>query len=248
MEHFKPTFLYIKRHVITRMLYFGKTVKNPEKYKGLGVYWKRIISKHGGEIETLWYCLFLDQESCSEFALLFSKINDIANSNDWANLIDENGLDGALVGHPSFVTDHALVSEKLSKASKLMWGDPEFKERMSVLHKERWTEEEKLKRSNLMKEKWKDEKYRNNHSKKMKGKIGSKKLKGIPKTDEHNKKNSEALKGKKKSKEHVENLRLSASIRRICRLSDRKEMSIPAFTRWMNSLVKFKPKVVDNFE
>lgn len=37
---FEPTYLYIKQHSITGKLYFGKTVKNPEKYNGSGSPWR----------------------------------------------------------------------------------------------------------------------------------------------------------------------------------------------------------------
>lgn len=55
----------------------------------------RHIEKHGTEhVETLWYCLFLDKESCTEFALKFSDQQNIVESEDWLNLKPENGLDG----------------------------------------------------------------------------------------------------------------------------------------------------------
>ena len=240
MQSFKPTFLYIKRHIVTGLLYFGKTVKNPNKYKGSGIYWKRHLQKHGSHVETLWYCLFLDAQTCSEFALLFSKNNNIVESSEWANLIDENGLDGALVGHPSFITDYTEVSKKMSAAAKQMWSDPDFKEKMRQVHRERWTDEEKLRNSEMMKAKWTEER-KLKHSMSMKGRPGTKKLKGIPKTAEHNRKNSEALKGKPKTEEHRKNQSESIKLRKVCRLLDRKVMSVTHFTRWLNSLVKLQP-------
>lgn len=90
-----PTFLYIKKHSVTGLLYFGKTTKDPEKYSGSGKHWLSHIKKHGKEhIITLWYCLFLDKESLTSFAINFSKQNNIVKSNLWANLTEENGLDG----------------------------------------------------------------------------------------------------------------------------------------------------------
>lgn len=92
---FKPTFLYIKQHRETKLLYFGKTVSDPEKYLGSGVYWSKHILKYGKDkVENIWYCLFLDEESLLAFANDFSVRNCIAESSDWANLIHENGLDG----------------------------------------------------------------------------------------------------------------------------------------------------------
>lgn len=242
MQNFKPTFLYIKRHITTGLLYFGKTTKNPEKYRGSGVYWKRTLAKYGSDVETLWYSLFLDQDSCTEFALLFSRINSIVENPAWANLINENGLDGAPVGHPSFITDYTIVSQKLSTASIKMWSDETFKLKMSEIHKELWTDERKEKNSQMMKLQWTEER-KQKHSKAMLGRTGSKKLKGIPKSEEHNQKNSAALKGKAKSEEHKQKLKEAHSLRKVCRLSDRKVMSVTHFTRWLNSIVDLQPTV-----
>lgn len=90
---FKPTFLYIKQHTITGKLYFGKTIKNPEKYLGSGSYWCKHIKKHGKEhVVNLWYCLFYEEQDCKEFALNFSNQNNIVESIDWLNLMEENGI------------------------------------------------------------------------------------------------------------------------------------------------------------
>lgn len=242
MQSFKPTFLYIKRHIVTGILYFGKTVKNPEKYKGSGVHWKRILKKHGSEVETLWYCLFLDINECSNFALKFSEINNIVSDPRWANLIPEDGINGAPVGHPSFITDYTEVSKKLSIAAKEMWSDPDFKLKMSQIHKDRWTEDCKQKQAEITKSLWTDER-KQKHSDTMKGRPGTKKLRGIPKTAEHNRKNSEALKGKVKSPEHIQSLKDAIALRKVCRLLDRKVMSVTHFTRWLNSFAELQPLI-----
>ena len=55
MNIYTPTYLYIKQHALTGKLYFGKTVQNPEVYKGSGTHWTNHIKKHGKEhIKTLW--------------------------------------------------------------------------------------------------------------------------------------------------------------------------------------------------
>jgi hypothetical protein len=98
MSIFIPTFLYIKQHTITGKLYFGKTTKNPEKYLGSGRYWTKHIEKHGKEhVVNLWYCLFYDEEDCTKFALEFSNNHHIVESDDWANLMLENGATGGAV-------------------------------------------------------------------------------------------------------------------------------------------------------
>lgn len=100
MSIYVPTYLYIKQHSITGLKYFGKTIKkDPVKYLGSGKYWKNHIKKHGkNHIITLWFQLFDDVESLTSFALQFSVENNIVKSQDWANLIPENGLCGVIPG------------------------------------------------------------------------------------------------------------------------------------------------------
>jgi len=91
----KPTYLYIKQHKITGLKYFGKTTKHPENYYGSGKYWKKHIKKHGEKfVETIWSKFFIDEKELTEYALNFSKENNIVESLEWANLKEENGLDG----------------------------------------------------------------------------------------------------------------------------------------------------------
>jgi hypothetical protein len=99
LEGFKPTWLYIKQHNITGLKYFGKTVRHdPAKYPGSGVYWSRHLAKHGNNVTTLWCQLFTDKEQLVDYAMAFSIANQIIESVEWANLIDESGLDGFSVG------------------------------------------------------------------------------------------------------------------------------------------------------
>jgi hypothetical protein len=93
-------YLYIKQHQITKLKYFGKTTrKEPEKYLGSGTYWLRHIRKHNKNlVDTLCLWEFDNQEECTEFALKFSKENNIIESKEWSNLREENGLDVLLVG------------------------------------------------------------------------------------------------------------------------------------------------------
>lgn len=87
-------FLYVKQHALTKLKYFGKTSSNPLTYRGSGTYWKRHLKQHGNEVDTLQVWEFSDQSACTQFALQFSEQNDIVNSDRWANLIEENGVDG----------------------------------------------------------------------------------------------------------------------------------------------------------
>lgn len=126
-------FLYIKQHKVTGKLYFGKTTKNPLKYNGSGLYWSRHLKSHGKDIETLWYCLFTDQEECTKFALMFSEQEDIVNSDLWLNLIFENALNGLPDGYkPSLET-----RQKLSLANFGKLRSHETKSKMSLSFKGR---------------------------------------------------------------------------------------------------------------
>lgn len=243
---FKPTFLYIKQHNITGTLYFGKTVKNPLTYKGSGVRWKRILKKYGGQVETLWYCLFTDRDLLIEFATSFSKLNDIVNNPLWANLVDENGLDGAIVGHADFIKIEQKdeVASKISSALTEAWKNPEYRTRMIKARKDAWTEERHIKHKEFLSERWTPE-AKLKHSELVSVKRGTNKSKGVPKSAEHNKKNSEALKGKKKSAEHIQNLKDANMLRRVCRLDDHKEMPIRVFTRWLNKINRCQEATVE---
>ena len=94
--NFKPTYLMIKEHKITGLQYLCKTTKkDPIKYNGSGVYWKSHIKIYGKEhIKTIWCELFTDVDELVDTALALSENFDIVNSDRWANLIPENGLDG----------------------------------------------------------------------------------------------------------------------------------------------------------
>ena len=98
MKQFYPTYLYVKTHNVTGLKYFGKTTKDPEKYRGSGKYWLRHISKHGNDVTTEIVGYFVDKDQCKEAALKFSVDHKICESSDWANMIVENGLDGGDTG------------------------------------------------------------------------------------------------------------------------------------------------------
>jgi len=103
-KEFKPTYLYIKRHTVTGLLYFGKTNRSEktllEEYNGSGLYWQYHLKEHGSKVETIWYCLFTEKDELVKFALMCSDQWDIVNARGtngkkiWGNLLYENGLYG----------------------------------------------------------------------------------------------------------------------------------------------------------
>jgi len=109
-----PTWLYIKQHNKTGLKYFGKTIKDPYTYKGSGKYWKDHIRKHGNDVTTVWCELFNHKEILVEYAMKFSKDNNIVESDEWANLIIENGIDGNVPGNKA----SPELRQKLSQSHK----------------------------------------------------------------------------------------------------------------------------------
>ena len=88
----EQTYLYLKKHNQTGLMYFGKTVRNPESYAGSGVYWNRHLEKHGNDISTVWTKPFTDKKELVKYALDYSKKHNIVESSNYANLKDEDGL------------------------------------------------------------------------------------------------------------------------------------------------------------
>lgn len=71
LSTYKPTWLYIKQHNVTKLKYFGKTTNgDPYKYKGSGIYWTRHLNKHGNDVTTIWCQLFNSKIELVEFAAI----------------------------------------------------------------------------------------------------------------------------------------------------------------------------------
>lgn len=87
-------YLYVKVHKITRLKYLGKTTKDPYKYKGSGKYWTAHIKKHGNDIDTFIIRECTSNAEVKQWGTYFSLLWDVVNSNEWANLIVEEGSGG----------------------------------------------------------------------------------------------------------------------------------------------------------
>lgn len=119
------TILYIKTHNKTGLKYFGKSKKSFEKFKkynGSGTYWQKHIKKHGNDITTRIYGVFEDSDDyfrkiLCKVALTFSEDNNIVESDEWANLTSENGLDGLGIGH-KFSEEHKKNRSESMKGDK----------------------------------------------------------------------------------------------------------------------------------
>lgn len=113
-ELLAPVRLYIKRCSHCDLKYFGKTnSKEIEKYPGSGLRWTRHLNKHNAVSLHLWNSDWYYDTSIRRFALKFSAINKIVESNLWANQIPENGLDGGW----------QLINAEAKKNSTGVWAD-----------------------------------------------------------------------------------------------------------------------------
>lgn len=115
-----PTYLYLKIHNVTGLKYFGKTTKDPYDYMGSGKYWMRHLKKHGNDVTTTVIGLFYDVIELQLYAYEYSRLYDIVNSKEYANLIEENGLGGGGVKGRRFKRDTSLWSEeKINKFKEI---------------------------------------------------------------------------------------------------------------------------------
>lgn len=106
----KPTRLMIVYDPVSELKYFCKTTKLNEefdRYYGSGVKWKRKTKKRKDELVKLWVSDFFYDTSIVKFAMRFSRFNRIVESEEWANLKPENGLDGG--------SDSSLYTEEIRK-------------------------------------------------------------------------------------------------------------------------------------
>jgi hypothetical protein len=128
------TYLYHKRHLKTNLNYFGKTINDPYKYTGSGMYWKAHLKKHGNKIETVQVWAFENLDECSTFALEFSAKHNIVESEDWANLIEEDGKGG---GMPKGRTRSKEHCKNISKSKIGKPSSNEVKEHLEKYRKQR---------------------------------------------------------------------------------------------------------------
>ena len=130
---FQPTALLVMTHNVTGLQYFCKTTRLNEihTYKGSGLHWKRHMRKHGRDITVGVLGVYFDERRCYDAAQDFSDRNYIGKSDSWANIIPENGKDGAPSGehHPLYGKPSPCIGQKRPHVGKCgadnpMYGKP----------------------------------------------------------------------------------------------------------------------------
>lgn len=140
-------YLYLKTHNITGLKYLGKTIQDPHKYNGSGKYWLRHLEKHGYDVTTEILFQTEDKEEFKEKGLYYSKLWNIVESRDFANLVYEQG-EGGIAGasRPEWVREKirkAHTGKKASRKTRLILSEShkgiklskETRKKMSEAHK-----------------------------------------------------------------------------------------------------------------
>jgi hypothetical protein len=91
-------YLYKKTHKTTHLKYLGFTKKNPYKYKGSGIKWLSHINKHGYNVETEILFETTDRDKIHQLGEYYSKLWNVVQSPEWANLKPESGDGGGVPG------------------------------------------------------------------------------------------------------------------------------------------------------
>jgi hypothetical protein len=121
-------YLYKKTHCKTGLHYLGQTTaKDPMKYPGSGIYWRKHLKVHGRDIETEVLRECHSKEEVKEWGEHYSKLWNVSESSEWANLKDETGDGGKTVGYKH--SDEA--KRKISEARKGKKLPPEHCESIS---------------------------------------------------------------------------------------------------------------------
>jgi len=88
-------YLYIKTHNKTGLKYLGKTTRSDyHSYTGSGVYWKRHLKIHGEDYKTEILLASESKEEIRDTGIFFSKLWNIVESSEWANLTEKDGNGG----------------------------------------------------------------------------------------------------------------------------------------------------------
>jgi hypothetical protein len=84
-------YLYVKTHNKTGLKYLGKTSKDPYSYPESGVDWKAHLKEYGINHSTEIIKECNSNQELSEWGRYYSKLWNVAESNEWTNRIPETG-------------------------------------------------------------------------------------------------------------------------------------------------------------
>jgi len=95
-------YLYIKTHTVTGIKYLGKTKNDPYKYKGSGIRWNHILKKYGTDMTTEVLLITDSEEVLKRAGAYYSRLYNVVEDDNWANLMEEKGDGGDTSASPNF--------------------------------------------------------------------------------------------------------------------------------------------------
>lgn len=195
-------YLYVKTHNKTGLKYLGKTTKkDPHKYLGSGTYWKAHLAIHGNDYNTIILKECQSKEELVEWGKYYSKLWNVAESAEWANLKDEEG-DGGFCSN-------SVTPEANAKRSNTLRGRT-------------ITEEHRKKLSEANKGKY----WHSDETKRLAAKKASEKLKGRPKPEGFGDKVGARLKGTTMRDDSKEKMRQAwTAERKLAQAERRRKMN-----------------------
>lgn len=112
----KIYYLYKKTHRTTGLKYLGKTTKpDPHIYPGSGTYWTSHIKAHGDNCETEIIKECASNEELRKWGIYYSKLWNIVESTEWANLKEECGDGGDTSMTENYKKYQYIMSDQRSK-------------------------------------------------------------------------------------------------------------------------------------
>ena len=193
-----PIYLYVKTHRKTGLKYLGKTVyKNPHTYPGSGRRWRAHLDKHGYDYDTEILFESENKEEIKEKGLYYSRLWNVVESEEWANLKEEACDGGAF---PRTAELNKRVSDKLKGRTF----SEEHRKKLSEANKGKYFHSEETKRLSAAK--------------------ASAKLKGRKKSPEFREKLRQINLGRKMTEQAKEKMRSAWTPERRAAQSERRRL------------------------
>jgi hypothetical protein len=147
-------YLYKKTHRVTGLKYLGKTISvDPYSYTGSGIMWRKHLDEYGYVFDTEILRECKDDAELKLWGKYYSKLWNVAESTEWANLIEEAGSGGEW----SIESKEKLSKTKKTELSKLSPAEQALRIKNSCSSPASWTTEriEKMKKGMVGKKKTK---------------------------------------------------------------------------------------------
>jgi hypothetical protein len=135
----KKHYLMIKTNLNTKLKYLcKKTTDNIQtcySYKGSGKYWLRHLAIHGSDISTEIIEICDTKEQLIERGIYWSKLLNVVNSEEYANLVEERGDGGPTMLGRQITKEQ---KKKQGKAISNFWknSSEEYKRQRNLINKQ----------------------------------------------------------------------------------------------------------------